>query len=313
MQAQNKGAVDLSATGGITTTAGTIVAGLLRSAAGSQAPVLIDGIANQIAEVGNFVITGGAFTLLDTISVLASGTVRSDSAITITGSAGTISVTGTLSAPRTVLTSLKGGIGISGALAGLGSSGINPNQSVATVNQFPAATGLGAFLTAATGINMNAPASVTGGAGTAFPDLTLVSNTAGPVVFGGAGGVFDAPTASLWIKLLDRGAMSGSLNVKGLHAFYDPAIQEQVSLSGSINGLGGSSAASAAFILPQARSNYLFNGCPIQSVNCIQITTLSVPVTNPARDVQFGRIQPPSDVQNLLPDVADRDYPGDEQ
>ena len=55
-------------------------------------------------------------------------------------------------------------------------------------------------------------------------------------------------------------------------------------------------------------NNYQINGCPISSVNCIKFTGLTVPVTNPLQDVAFGDMLSLSDIDIMLPDVAERDY-----
>ena len=56
------------------------------------------------------------------------------------------------------------------------------------------------------------------------------------------------------------------------------------------------------------KNNYQLNGCPIQSTNCIRISTLSIPVINPFKDLQLLTTQETADIEVALPDVAERDY-----
>ena len=79
-------------------------------------------------------------------------------------------------------------------------------------------------------------------------------------------------------------------------------------LGGSVNGLTGLTATSAAFILPAQQPTYTLNGCPIMAASCIQISTQRVPVSNPLGDIQIGQNFGGLDVKYGLPDVADRDY-----
>jgi hypothetical protein len=50
------------------------------------------------------------------------------------------------------------------------------------------------------------------------------------------------------------------------------------------------------------------NGCPIQSVNCIRIVTLTPPIINPLQDLQVSAPPQPDDFSVTLPDVGEKDY-----
>jgi hypothetical protein len=129
----------------------------------------------------------------------------------------------------------------------------------------------------AVGLNVNAPATVAG-----LTDMFLVLKT---------------------------GAGSGTINVASLHVSYkEPGTNGQVVLEGTVNGVSGSNAAGLAFISPGRKNNYTLNGCPIESLNCVRITTLNVPVDNPLKDIEFGPTPPPADINIMLPDVGELDY-----
>ena len=81
-----------------------------------------------------------------------------------------------------------------------------------------------------------------------------------------------------------------------------------LNLLGAVDGRSGSDAAAASFIQPRQKNNYQVNGCPIQSVNCIRVTTLTVPIINPLKDLEVLQPQQPDDFIITLPDVGEKDY-----
>jgi filamentous hemagglutinin family protein len=151
------------------------------------------------------------------------------------------------------------------------------------------------------------------------PDITVSAN---PVVSTGstinwtfaltgsgrlALGDFRQPNVKLFLDLAS-GSASGNVNVAGLQVRFTTATNVTVNLTGSVGGISGPIAASDSHISPLPKNNYQINGCPISSVNCIKFTGLTVPVTNPLQDVQMGQMQLLSDIDMILPDVAERDY-----
>ncbi|MGE0225450.1 MAG: hypothetical protein AB7S57_19430, partial [Acetobacteraceae bacterium] len=135
------------------------------------------------------------------------------------------------------------------------------------------------------------------------PQLAVIMANNDPAVLNVNGTNLD-----LFIELR-TGPMTGNIFVSSLHLGYQlPGTRGIVDLFGTINGLSGRDAAAASFIQPWLHSNYMINGCPIQSFNCVQITTLQPPVTNPLKDVQAGRLRSISEYTTILPDVAERDY-----
>jgi hypothetical protein len=193
-------------------------------------------------------------------------------------------------------------------LNGLASrSGVNPNAQLAA-SSFPVLPAndipTGAWI-ASPVVTTLGTASVSG-AGGGRADLVISLGTTGTVTFGGS---FNAPTAQLYL-LLGSGFAQGQINVRSLQVEYsqtEPTLKT-VDLLGSVSGESGSSAASASYIQPKRLNNYQLNNCPIQSVNCIRIVTLSPPVTNPLRDLQVAPVAQPDDFSITLPDVGEKDY-----
>jgi hypothetical protein len=109
--------------------------------------------------------------------------------------------------------------------------------------------------------------------------------------------------------VMQTGPASGTINVASLHVSYQgPGTDNQVVLEGTVNGVSGSNAAGVGFIDPDRKNNYTLNGCPIESLNCVRITTLNVPVDDPLKDIEFGPAAPPTDINVMLPDVGELDY-----
>jgi filamentous hemagglutinin family protein len=140
-----------------------------------------------------------------------------------------------------------------------------------------------------------------GGGG--YPEIKVTLLNGGTALFN-----VNAPNAKLDLIAV-TGAAAGTIDVADLLVQYTrPGTQSEVNLTGSVAGKSGSYAASASFIEPARQNNYLLNGCPIESVNCVRITNLTPPVLNPIRDIQPGQADWPTDTDTVLPDVAERDY-----
>ena len=148
-------------------------------------------------------------------------------------------------------------------------------------------------------ITFNGSASAT--SGQAQLVVTMVNND--PAIVN-----INATNVDLFMAL-QTGAASGNVFVSSLHVGYvQPGTGGEVALAGAVNGLTGQDTAPASFIQPLLKSNYTINGCAIQSISCVQITSLRVPVDNPLKNVQTGQSRSLSDVYVILPDVAERDY-----
>ena len=80
-------------------------------------------------------------------------------------------------------------------------------------------------------------------------------------------------------------------------------------LGGTVDGIGGQSAAGAADISPVADSRYRFNSCAIGSVNCIVLPVEVLPLANPLEGFSLGSLLDSDEDDDLfLPLVSRRDY-----
>ena len=304
-----------------------------------QATVGLGGVTIQ-AEAGSFRQTGGAIqTSSPSIAVLTptgaieqtagtmaaanaidltaatgiaqGGTLRIASGIaTLTTTDGPLTQTGAISAQKILFTDINGPVTVSGTLSGLTPSRLQSKTRFAIAqSDFPtAANDTGVFITAGspgvdTGANhaitFNGSASAT--SGRAQLVVTMVNND--PAVLN-----INATNVDLFMTL-QTGPVSGTVFVSSLHLSYpQPGTGGEVALEGTVNGLTGQDTAPASFIQPLLKSNYTINGCAIQSISCVQITSLRVPVDNPLKNVQTGQNRSLSDVYVILPDVAERDY-----
>jgi hypothetical protein len=106
---------------------------------------------------------------------------------------------------------------------------------------------------------------------------------------------------------LAGGQATGNIVVGGLDIAHIGSAG--ATLTGSVNKLGGSAAAGASNIEPQANPSFRFNSCPIHSVNCVLLPTQGVPQSNPLQDLYLGSLFDPDDQDDLLlPIVSDQDY-----
>jgi hypothetical protein len=181
--------------------------------------------------------------------------------------------------------------------AGLGAGSTNPLQA----NAFPAPGSPGIYLLASNFKVIDNPTLSTD----SVIDWTfaLPENGTGVVALGD----FQQPKVKLFLSL-GAGTATGQVNIAGLQITYAKAATITVRLTGVIGGIAGQTAASGSHISPLPSNDYQINGCPISSVNCLKFTNLTVPVTNPLQDVEFGDMLPLSDIDIILPDVAERDY-----
>nr|WP_294564579.1 hypothetical protein [uncultured Rhodopila sp.] len=268
------GTLGLYAAGGITQGANAVInASRLTGSSGADVNLLQ---ANVIGTLGAFGDNGHAFHLVDSSNLMLAGLLTANS-VWIEDVSYTIDL-------------------IAGsAFAGLGAGSSNPLKA----DPFPAPGAPGVYLTAANFAVAQNPAISTG----SVVNWTFALTGSGNVDLG----VFRQPEVKLFLKL-DAGTASGALYVAGLQVAFTTATTKTINLIGSVGGVSGQNAASGAHIAPQHKNNYQINGCPISSVNCVQFTSLTVPVTNPLRDVQLGFMEYQGDADSVLPDVADRDY-----
>ena len=117
-----------------------------------------------------------------------------------------------------------------------------------------------------------------------------------------------APRSELFLDL-NFGVASGHIDVAGLNLeFLQPGSNSLTDLYGTIDNENGPAAAGAAYIV-QPNSNYRFNSCPIQSINCILVSPVLVPITNPVEDVEVTTPRRRRDDDDLIiPNVGEQDF-----
>ncbi len=120
-----------------------------------------------------------------------------------------------------------------------------------------------------------------------------------------------APRAELLLVLGQGGAANGNIDVAGLNVFTGAggAPGAHVRLTGVVAGAGGTAAAGEAFTHPVAAAGYQINACPIQSINCVLLSPVIVPVGNPVLDLPAPVVHERVDDDDLtLPNVAEQDF-----
>ena len=244
---------------------------------------------------GVFDLAAGSVVSGTTIGIVAPGTVS----LAGTLSGGRIVLTGPGDAPAGALTVLPGALFATGtagsfqltqAFASLPTRlGSSPGAYLYTTNFLQS----GGFIV--TGLPNGAPA-------------TLRVDTAGDAVFDMTSGLA-GPQTTLIVDILGTGTITGNVVVKGLFVTYPVGVTASANLSGSVNGLGGQTAAEAGAISPQQNSRFRFNACPIGSVNCIVLPIEGVPLLNPTSELNIGNFRDTDDNSDLLlPLISDKDY-----
>ena len=273
-------AVSLSAAGGsITASRGVLTAGSLDASAPAGA-VILDGPAvavgrvRQVSAAGRFDLVSGGDTSVSGPLTASAISIRAGGTVTLDG--GTLTPTG----------------------------GRDPTGSA---RRFPASPGLEAnVFIAAAGVRQTGTTLVDPGRGA--PDATFridLTTPDGIVSFAD----LVAPTTRLQLSL-GSGTATGAIDVAALQiatSRLDPA--GAASLTGFVAGRGGEAAAGVGSISPLANPRYRINGCPIGSVNCILLSPVLVPITNPIADVEAGTtLTRREDDDLVLPDVGEQDF-----
>jgi hypothetical protein len=271
--------------------AGFIQAGSLAGSA-TGAATFGDEASNAVARLGSFA-AGGAFELFDGTALTVSGPL----------------------AGQTVGIQTPAAVTLAG---GRISAAFTPGAAQYDALLAPGA----AFPTAADGIFIKASGVTQTGVTTIDPGARAPSgpaasaSTPGPVLSidlaGGKGTAsfadLDAPGVQLFLSLGD-GSASGVLDVAGLHVDTSMAAGGMASLTGVVAGQMGTSAAGVATISPLRNSRYQINSCPVASVNCILLSPILVPVTNPVQDVEVSGVGSRQDDPDLiLPNVGEQDF-----
>ena len=321
---------------------GVIATAMLTGHAGGAVQL---GGANQIAGVGDF-LSGGNFALQDVTDLAFSGalnatagnvTVRANNITeadvasivtgvpgasattgTITlGSPGQITIDGMMDAPTILVGTSTGTAGNGGVNTGAptlvtwnGNSIITGASGVPGASQpmFPSIFGTtpGIYVLA-TNFKQTGSTVVNANGKPGTIEITLARHT-GSVLFDQTQGL-DAPHSELFINL-DLGFASGRIDVAGLNISYvEPGSNMPSNLFGVVDNEQGPTASGAAFIKVLPDSNYRLNSCPIQSVNCILVSPIIVPVTDPVDDVEVTTPRRRRDDDDLIiPNVGEQDF-----
>jgi filamentous hemagglutinin family protein len=119
-----------------------------------------------------------------------------------------------------------------------------------------------------------------------------------------------APSTQLLLSLLRGGSAKGRIDVAGLNVFFTPGLKPRIPtlLTGRVGKYTGTAAAGAGFSHARANINYQVNGCPIQSLNCVLLSPVVVPVVDPVQDYFVGTTRHRHDDDDALPNVGEADY-----
>ena len=127
-----------------------------------------------------------------------------------------------------------------------------------------------------------------------------------------------APNTTIFLHLGTAGYATGVINADALAIYYSSPGARPTILTATLRTLQGvpvsdSSAASQAYIsfngvyIPS--NQFQVNGCAVSSVNCVLVSSVQqVPILNPFKDIEIGRITDRfDDPELLLPNVSDLD------
>ncbi len=118
------------------------------------------------------------------------------------------------------------------------------------------------------------------------------------------------PSTELLLVLRGGGSTTGQVDVGGLNVYYSPGNtpSQAVNLFGSVGGRFGDAASASGFSHVFSNINYQINGCPIQSVDCILLSPILVPVQDPVNDYAEGTQRKRHQDDDALPNVGEEDY-----
>ena len=119
-----------------------------------------------------------------------------------------------------------------------------------------------------------------------------------------------APSSQLLLVLEHGGTANGQIDVAGLNVFYTQGTTPiaPVKLTGFVGARGGFAAAAVGFSHHLPDVNYQVNGCPIQSINCVLLSPLIVPIVDPVNDYAEGTQRKRHSDDDALPNVGEEDY-----
>jgi hypothetical protein len=125
-----------------------------------------------------------------------------------------------------------------------------------------------------------------------------------------------APSTQLLLDLRRGGRATGAIDVAGLNIYAKGYPDNQAPqppqaptlLTGEVGTYTGTAAAGAGYSHATPNINYQLNGCPVESLNCVLLSPLSVPVTQPISDFDVDTSARRRDDDDALPNVADVDY-----
>ena len=272
---------------------GTLIASVLTGGANGNAS--FNGAtpsANGIATLGNFSTTPAAtFSLQDGVNLAIGGTVGGARILIDDG--------------LNTLTLASGGLVVGGNPRPPGQA-FPADAAPSPSNQNP-----GADLIAGNVVQSGA-FSVSNGGGPSTMVVDVSNSATGNIAFDNGSGL-QAPNTWLILRL-NGGTASGTVNVANLDLIYGTASGSST-LTGTIGGISGSAAAGTANIyqgsndFANPNANFRFNACPIHSVNCVLLPTLSLPTANPLNDIDFSsNLTPEEEQELLLPIISYRDH-----
>ena len=299
---------------GIADTAALTLTGPVSASAGnvtlSGGLIAFDGAVTALGDILGYAL--GNITMAGTGSLITSPNAASGAILL--RAPGSMTIGGTLAA-RTVLLGSPAGTDGRPQQITLDNDRIEVGASVlprAFDPAFPVSNGTiggspaGLFLYAAN-IQQTGAVVINGSGAPGTASFTL-SSGGGKIVFGTAPGLV-APSTELFLSV-GSGTVTGALDVAGLNVEYTPPGSSQPSyLQGTIGGVGGEAAAAAARILPVGSNNFRINSCPISSANCLLLSPILIPVTDPVDDVIVtmpSRQREDDDL--IIPNVGEQDF-----
>jgi hypothetical protein len=289
-----KGALGIDAATDLTEHQGASITGRDTNLAATAGDIAIDG---ALDAAGALSLTAGANIAQGAASTIAATTTAdlvAPGAITLAGSLGAPGISIGDASTRDVVwdgNTIRTGSALRGA-----TKAINVLA--------PLAAGSGVFVQSATFQQL----------GNSFVDpLTGGTATLQITVEGRGTAHFDeltAPRAQMLLVLNNGGFANGLIDVAGLNVYHTQGETppQAANLSGVVGGRTGTAAAGVGFSHLNSNINYQINGCPIQSVDCILLSPVVVPVQDPVTDYAEGTQRRRHQDDDALPNVGEEDY-----